>query len=549
MAENIHVIGKTSMALKFNQPMDGWTQQQKSSQWVHGFFLPALHDWFSELPQTRQYVSVDKISLSVLLDSAENWQEEALRKIKDQLMLKLSNLTVEPPGETQTIETVEARFFRVWLHFLATGVLPQLASEVDFSVLENEAIFKAQLETIDVKKDFQTVILNPDAQIRLIRSSSPQALAHVFSYFMNVPQAFLAQAAEEIKSLVMVSELLAKDSTTRLLIEAQLVRLFFIALLKKLSKSEFLWQESFALSVIAKWMDELYKQDAPIQWALKKDLKKSLFSRALESDDTLREKISSRGKKPFTDSPEKKAEAFQKLLQQLWQQERDQLQLIRLGKLQASTFQTQQKQGSKDSQAFHEGTSKHRDTDAIHPENFKAQHVEASDESSEKAVYYIANAGVVILAPFLPTFFERNGLYEPKNRHLQSDLAALLMHYLCAGKETAEEYELVFEKVLCGVEIKQALVLSDHLDDSLKQASEELLRSVIEHWSVLKNTTPEGLRNAFLMRHGKLEMLPQEEWRLIVEQKSYDMLIEQLPWGFSTIKLPWMKDVVKTRWV
>jgi hypothetical protein len=75
-----------------------------------------------------------------------------------------------------------------------------------------------------------------------------------------------------------------------------------------------------------------------------------------------------------------------------------------------------------------------------------------------------------------------------------------------------------------------------------------MLLSVIEHWSVLKNTSVQGLRESFLQRNGKLTLV-NNEWLLQVEQKSYDMLLQHLPWSISMIKLPWMKNLLKTEWV
>ncbi|MBK8553377.1 MAG: hypothetical protein IPL53_20865 [Ignavibacteria bacterium] len=73
------------------------------------------------------------------------------------------------------------------------------------------------------------------------------------------------------------------------------------------------------------------------------------------------------------------------------------------------------------------------------------------------------------------------------------------------------------------------------------------MESVIKHWSALKNTSAEGLRNTFFLRAGKLTM-NEGECLLQVEQKSVDILLNKLPWGISMIKLPWMEDILKVEW-
>jgi hypothetical protein len=81
----------------------------------------------------------------------------------------------------------------------------------------------------------------------------------------------------------------------------------------------------------------------------------------------------------------------------------------------------------------------------------------------------------------------------------------------------------------------------------MKEADEMLL-ALIEHWSVLKNTSIDGLRESFLKRSGKLS-IENNNWLLQIEQRPYDMLLQQLPWGISMIKLPWMKKLLITEWV
>ena len=80
-----------------------------------------------------------------------------------------------------------------------------------------------------------------------------------------------------------------------------------------------------------------------------------------------------------------------------------------------------------------------------------------------------------------------------------------------------------------------------------KVAGQEFLETIIHHWSILKNTSIEGLRTTFLQRVGRLA---DEDggWQLHTEAKSYDILIDSLPWSFSIIKFPWMTKPLFTQW-
>lgn len=105
---------------------------------------------------------------------------------------------------------------------------------------------------------------------------------------------------------------------------------------------------------------------------------------------------------------------------------------------------------------------------------------------------------------------------------------------------------MILNKILCGVPVQFPTGKTEITPDE-KEACEELLRAVINHWSALKNTSPAALQNMFLHRAGKLEF-KDEVWHLKVEQRTEDILLERLPWSISRIKTPWMKNWLLTEW-
>jgi len=106
----------------------------------------------------------------------------------------------------------------------------------------------------------------------------------------------------------------------------------------------------------------------------------------------------------------------------------------------------------------------------------------------------------------------------------------------------------VLPKLLCGIDIEFPINTNIRITDDQMKEVDEMLLAIIEHWSVLKNTSIDGLRESFLKRSGKLT-IENREWLLQIEQRPYDMLLQQLPWGISMIKLPWMKKLLITEWV
>ena len=195
----------------------------------------------------------------------------------------------------------------------------------------------------------------------------------------------------------------------------------------------------------------------------------------------------------------------------------------------------------------------------VKSETSLATHNEINDNKKQETVdsaksakmlgegIYINNAGVVIVASFLPSFYKSISLTEG-NFISDPDKAANLLYYIITGKEHPPEFQLLLAKILSGIPAAQPVNTNMDIEEEYKNEADILLKSVIKHWKVLKNTSVNGLRESFLQREGRLSF-ENNEWLLIVEQKSYDILLEQLPWSFSVIYLPWMKNMLKVTWV
>ena len=158
----------------------------------------------------------------------------------------------------------------------------------------------------------------------------------------------------------------------------------------------------------------------------------------------------------------------------------------------------------------------------------------------------VRHAGLILLHPFLPRFFESTGALQEER--LQRPRAAAQLHLLATGEEEVYELELGFIKVLLGMRPGEPLPISEGLlRDSDREEVEALLQAVLGHWNVLKKTSIAGLRQTFLQRSGLLREQDQG-FLLQVEPEAFDMLLGQLPWGIGTVKLPWMKKPIFTEW-
>jgi hypothetical protein len=164
-------------------------------------------------------------------------------------------------------------------------------------------------------------------------------------------------------------------------------------------------------------------------------------------------------------------------------------------------------------------------------------------------VYYINNAGLVLLHPFLSAFFSQLGLYVEKDwkDDAAQRRAVLLLHYLVTGRQEIAEYELPLCKLLAGYPLNRPVEALLEVTTAEQAECDALLQEVIAQWSILKNTSVEGLQQSFLQRDGKLSR-QDNGWLLQVGQQPYDILLDHLPWSTGVIRNSWMQELLFTEW-
>ncbi len=180
------------------------------------------------------------------------------------------------------------------------------------------------------------------------------------------------------------------------------------------------------------------------------------------------------------------------------------------------------------------------------------QDVKAEKQGSdivENEAIYISNAGLVLVHPFLHSLFEQLELTK-ENTWIDrpSQLQAVVVsEFIVTGSNEFEEFNLMLNKILCGIDLEENVITEIVINDQIREECEVLLNEVITHWSVLRNTSIEGLRETFLQRSGKLSKV-DNGWLLQVEQKPVDVLLNNLPWGIGIVKLPWMSEMLYVEW-
>lgn len=174
---------------------------------------------------------------------------------------------------------------------------------------------------------------------------------------------------------------------------------------------------------------------------------------------------------------------------------------------------------------------------------------EPSEEKIKQESLHINNAGLVLLHPFLKTFFITTGIADPsgKIRTENSDLAVQALHFIATGRESVYEANLVFEKFLCGLPVHHPVIRESLLTDEIRTEAEELLKAVITNWAALKNTSPDGLREAYIQRDGIIQKT-EKGYKLIVETKTWDVLLERLPWNYTIINWYLIDKLIFVEW-
>ena len=182
--------------------------------------------------------------------------------------------------------------------------------------------------------------------------------------------------------------------------------------------------------------------------------------------------------------------------------------------------------------------------------NYETDSKDLVNEASEQTEpLYFSNAGLIVCHPLLPELLKRcectvDNKFIGTNK---KQYAVHLLHFLSTGKEKGMEYELGFEKFLCGYEQNIPVDRNIILKDEHKQECLNVLQSILTNWSALKNTSIDGLRENFFFREGKLDR-KKTPVKLYVGRNTIDILLEKLPWSISVVKLPWLNDIIFVEW-
>ena len=164
----------------------------------------------------------------------------------------------------------------------------------------------------------------------------------------------------------------------------------------------------------------------------------------------------------------------------------------------------------------------------------------------------IDNAGLVIIAVYLPMLFNRLGYLSDDRRDFKSKecqvKAIFVSQCFVADEKEIPESELFLNKVLTGYDNSpEPLPRSCDLTENELEIMEQLKKAVLMNWDKMRHTSWEGFQKTFIQRKGMLKM-EEDNWMLTVEEKPFDILLDSLPWNFKLVKAPWMEKMLRVKW-
>ncbi|WP_231739348.1 contractile injection system tape measure protein [Novosphingobium sp. FSW06-99] len=178
---------------------------------------------------------------------------------------------------------------------------------------------------------------------------------------------------------------------------------------------------------------------------------------------------------------------------------------------------------------------------------------EPADGKPDQSLY-VANAGLVLVHPFLPRLFDELGLLgtdaEGRTRVLPGEAlsrACHLLQFLVDGRLDRPEPHLVLNKLLCGV--PPAMPVARAIDPRSGDLAtcDAMLKAVLANWPPLNRTSIDALQETFFQREGRLQC-SGGKWTLQVQRKTLDVLMDQIPWGLSVVYHHWMPEPIYVTW-
>ncbi|MDE1147233.1 MAG: contractile injection system tape measure protein [Azospirillaceae bacterium] len=166
----------------------------------------------------------------------------------------------------------------------------------------------------------------------------------------------------------------------------------------------------------------------------------------------------------------------------------------------------------------------------------------------------VDNAGLVLVGPFLPLFFSRLDLLSegpdgvPRIEGAAASRAVHLLQYVVDLRCDRPDVDLALNKVLCGLAPSTPVEPFIIPTEAEMDMCAHMTQAILDAWTIIKSTSPEGLRETFLQRSGHLASTTDAGWMLVVRRHTLDLLVDQIPWNFRLVFQRWMTSPLNITW-
>ena len=518
-----HFIGKQILEIKQIPKVDAFQWQQRISNIYWNHICPELEQLFDRISSEEEREVIDKVEIDLgHIRESEINTGEWIKKIVNLLEDAIHKAQLEKATNAQPSHIAGGDIFEKWIQFLQIGNLP-------YQVLAPDISWKLKvLETLGLEQKAaqmlsQIIATSPDALERLVIYHDTDFLVSLLELLSAKSQKNIARALEEIKRLR--KNTVALQGTDRKRSDSNL------------SLEELTAPDHTASSMhgkINKWLQQgSSRSDRELEISFWKYVMVLLVKKGIKTNanhylELLFQEVDVFQVLASIPTEEIKRNASQyPVLKNI---------CLEIGK---ST--------KIDKNAAFEYPI-HPPENSMLPDDTSLILDDPAREIAERGIY-VPYAGVVILYPFIRSFLDciklvENGTF-PEVWHQQK--AAKMIYFLATGNDQPVIFDLSLAKLLTGIPIQDPIDCFIPIEEEERTESANLLETVIAHWGALGNSSPDGLREGYLMRDGKLTH-KANGWHLQVERKTIDILLDRIPWGFNVIKFPWMDELLFVEW-
>lgn len=556
MGSNTHIIHRINLEIDVPDVRLANQLKDDSVRLLYNEILPKLEKYMDTLVSVDEYIQLNQLNINLDNLSEENFEEEftwsvlqAFHEKTDTIVepssLKKNHFNKDVDDELASKYTKEQLAFESFLFFLETGRLPWWCEKYG-KLPDDEKLLEILNNSSPqfVARLIKLLNHNTIALERLLNQFSLELFFQIIFTAIKVQSEFAKEALPQ-RIIVLLQNFVERAKSEGHTL-SNLQQIFTKRVIIQIINRKEIFTEQKKLNISDDLLSEITELDPINQLDLK-----SLFNE-------IRLEVSSSLQNPDIEETEKTNEDISL---DKTSQSRNNLRDSTIISKSINPLVPKENQGSdtQETETFQkENTSEiqveQQDSDFQENREVTETTQKESGKNYKKSIeaesgIFTSNAGLVLLHPFFESLFSDfellvNGQFKDDEAQTMS---VHLLHYLATKEELAPEYELVMEKFLCGWNLDQPIAREILLNQKMKDECETLLSAAIRHWSALKSTSPDGLREGFLQREGKLIMNDFQD-RLLVESKAQDVLLSFLPWGYGIVKLPWKEMPFYVEW-